>query len=351
METERRCGDGVAGDPLPSSVVMSAIRTLLAGLVLATLVGVAAGTAAGVSPALVRARAATCQSAGIEGTTFPASGSWVATNVQSFAVHHVPPHWGAFLGWYGGVHHSYREPSLLKFPGSWMEFSNHALRVGTDHVIADAGIDEFYPETRNPGTRALRSGYDDATHEWGFQWCARMNSGPDFDTAFAFVPTDGQWPPEIDFIEHDSLEVNQVSLHIHWNATRYHDGRLCDPRFPAVNDRNCHADFRPVTTQVAQWTSYAVTWSRGEIDVWIDGKRVGPLTVTARSCARQAAKVSGHSDTGSEPLCLPNGHVGNDVRKALEPYLWDMQVNSTTGTRTYGGDQTDLAWFEALQPR
>jgi hypothetical protein len=340
----------MTGDPLPSNVVMGAIRTLLVGVVLAMLLGIVAGTAARVSPGLVGASTDTCQSAGVEGTTFPASGSWTTTNVQSFDVRRLPADWGAFVGWYGGVHHSYREPSLLRFPGSWMEFNNHSLHVGEDHVVADAGVDEFYAETRNPRTGALMSGYDDATHEWGFQWCARLNSGPDFDTAFAFVPADGAWPPEIDFIEHDSLEVNQASLHIHWSATRYRDGLLCDPRYPAVNDRNCHADFRPVSVQVGQWTAYAVTWSRNEIDVWIDGKRSLALTVTARTCARQAAKVDGHRDTGSEPLCLPNGYAGNDMRRALEPFLWDMQVNSTTGTRTYGGDQTDLAWFEALQP-
>jgi hypothetical protein len=48
-------------------------------------------------------------------------------------------------------------------------------------------------------------------------------------------------------------------------------------------------------------------------------------------------------------MCLPNGYVGNDVGKGVSPFLWDMQANSTTGTRTYGGDQTDLAWFEALR--
>jgi hypothetical protein len=328
---------------------MGATRTFLAGVVLAMLVGISGGTAAGVAPEPESAPTNSCQSAGVEGTTFPASGSWTTTNVQSFDVPRLPADWYGFLGWYGGVHHSYREPSLLKFPGSWMEFENHALHVGADHVIADAGVGEYYDETRNPRTGRLMDGYDDATHEWGLQWCARLNSGPDFDTAFAFVPADGSWPPEIDFIEHDSLEVNQVSLHIHWNATRYNDGRLCDPRFPAVNDRNCHADFRPTTVQVGQWTDYAVTWSPSRIDVWIDGKRIAPLTVTARTCARQAAKVDGHSDTGSEPLCLPNGYAGNEVRKGLEPYVWDMQVNSTTGTRSYGGDQTDLAWFKALE--
>jgi hypothetical protein len=328
---------------------MGATRTILAGAVLALMVTVATGAASGVSPRFVSARAGTCQAAGVEGTTFPAGGTWTATNVQSFNLHGLPADWGAFEGWYGGVHHSYREPSLLRFPGSWMEFRNHSLHVGAYHVIADAGVDEYYAETRNPRTGRLMNGYDDATHQWGFQWCARLNSGPGFDTAFAFVPDDGSWPPEIDFIEHDSLEVNQVSLHIHWSATRYNDGLLCDPRYPAVNDRNCHADFRPVPVQVGQWTAYAVTWSRSEIDVWINGRRIVPLTVTARTCARQAAKVDGHPDTGSEPLCLPNGHAGNEVKNGLQPYLWDMQVNSTSGTRTYGGDQTDLAWFEALR--
>jgi hypothetical protein len=335
--------------PLPSNVVMSALRTLLAGVVMAVLVSTAAGRAVGVAPGLVSAGTATCQSAGVEGTTFPASGSWRATNVQSFDVHRLPADWGAFQGWYGGVHHSYREPSLLGFPGSWMEFKNHVLHVGAYHVIADAGVDEYYAETRNPHNGALMDGYDDNAHEWGFQWCARLNSGPDFDTAFAFVSTDGAWPPEVDFIEHSTHDGNAVSLHMHWSATRYHDGLLCDPRYPKVNDRNCHADFRPIPVQVGQWTAYAVTWSRSEIDVWIDGKRVIPLTVTARTCARQAAEVDGHHDTGAEPMCLPNGYVGNDVGKGVSPFLWDMQANSTTGTRTYGGDQTDLAWFEALQ--
>lgn len=332
-------------------LAMGALRTLLAGIVMAVLVSIAVGRAVGAPSELVSARATTCQSAGVSDTRFPAGGSWAATNVQSFDVHRLPATWSAFRGWYDGVHHSYREPSLLGLTGSWLEFKNHALHVGSYHVIGDAGVDELYAETRNPRTGALEVGYDDDAHEWGFQWCARLNSGPDFDTAFAFVPTDGAWPPEIDFIEHSAHDGNKVSLHMHWSATRYHDGLLCDPRYPAVNDRNCHADFRPISVQVGQWTDYAVTWSRSEIEVWIDGKRVVPLTVTARTCARQAAKVDGQPDTGPESLCLPNGYVDNQVQGGVEPFAWDMQVNSTTGTRTYGGDQTDLAWFEALQPR
>ena len=133
---------------------------------------------------------------------------------------------------------------------------------GSHHTIADAGANEVYSETYNPATSSWEEGYDVDAHAWGFQWCARFNGGGGFDTAFAFVPTDGAWPPEIDFIEHGSRGGNTVTLHIHWRATQYNDGHYCDPHYPASNSENCHANFPSVAVIVGHWHSYAVTWSR-----------------------------------------------------------------------------------------
>ena len=84
--------------------------------------------------------------------------------------------------------------------------------------------------------------------------------------------------------------------------------------------------------------------------MWIDGLRISSLTVTPKTCTRGADLAHGYKDTGIEHLCLPNGYVGNDTLNGLEPFEWDMQVNSYNGVRTYGGDQTDLAWFQSLRP-
>jgi hypothetical protein len=101
---------------------------------------------------------------------------------------------------------------------------------------------------------------------------------------------------------------------------------------------------------VGHWHAYAVTWTPSEIDVWIDGLRISSLTVTPRTCTLGADQANGYKDTGTERLCLPNGYVSNNRLNGLEPYEWDMQVNSYIGTTTYAGDQTDLAWFQALRP-
>ena len=253
---------------------------------------------------------------------------------------------------------------MLAFPGSWMQYRNliysdddHSGSSDTDgdtdggtdsnfHTVADAGVGEAYAETPNSST----AGYDAASHKWGFQWCARFNGGSGFDTAFGFVPTDGAWPPEIDFIEHLPRAGNTVTLHIHWKATRYNNGHYCDPNYPKSNSQNCHSNFPNIKVTVGHWHAYAVTWTPSEIDVWIDGLRISSLTVTPRTCTLGADEANGYKDTGIEHLCLPNGYASNNRLNGLEPYQWDMQVNSYIGTTTYAADQTDLAWFQALRP-
>jgi hypothetical protein len=313
-----------------------------------------------------------CQTTGATHTAFPASGKWVVVNQQTFNVRSLPAKWDPFIGYLDGgsgqPHHSYREPSMLAFPGSWMRYKNQIYSDndhsgstdndgdsdgGTDssfYTVADAGANEAHAETFSPITGANEVGYDVASHGWGFQWCARFNGGSGLDTAFAFVPTDGAWPPEIDFIEHLPRDGNTVTLHIHWKATRYNNGNYCDPNYPKTNSQNCHANFPQIKVTVGRWNSYAVIWSANEIAVWIDGRRISSLTVTPKICTQAADQKDGHGDTGIERLCMPNGYVGNDKRNALEPYVWDMQVNSYNGTTTYSGDQTDLAWFQALRP-
>lgn len=298
-----------------------------------------------------------CQSTGATVTAFPASGKWTAVNQQTFNVGKLPSEWYPFVGYYGGGgvegHTSYREPSMLAFPGSWMEYRNEVYSDGSGgsyHTIADAGAGELYAETYNPSTGSYEEGYDVASQEWGFEWCARFNGGPGFDTAFAFVPVNGAWPPEIDFIEHAPTAGNTVTLHIHWKATQYNDGKYCDPNYPATNSQNCHANFPPISVTVRHWNSFAVTWSSHEIDVWINGERIKPLTVTPSICTRRADPRDGFGDRGTESLCMPNGYAGNVKSNGLEPFIWDMQVNSYNGTTTYRGDQTDLAWFKALLP-
>lgn len=331
-------------------------------------VGVGVGGMA-VQPA---SASANCQIAGATNTEFPASGKWIVANQQTFNVGSLPPRWDPFSGYFDGgagqARHSYRESSMLAFPGSWMRYKNqihsdndHSGSTdsdrdtdgGTDgsyYTIADAGANEAYAETYNPSTRSYEQGYDVASHKWGFQWCARFNGGPGLDTAFAFVPTDGAWPPEIDFIEHGPRDGNTVTLHIHWRATRYNNGNYCDPNYPTTNSQNCHANFPRISVTVGHWNSYAVTWTSSEIDVWINGRRIKSLTVTPRICTQHADQVDGYGDTGSESLCLPNGHLDNNTTNALEPYVWDMQVNSYNGTNHSSSDQTDLAWFQALRP-
>jgi hypothetical protein len=298
---------------------------------------------------------ATCQAAGAAGTRFPATGHWSVVDQQAFAVGSLPAQWYAFTGYFEGLNgprHSYREPSMLGFPGSWLSFRNAVYDAGGDgfHTIADAGAGELYRQTPAPQGGLNEVGYDVATHPWGFQWCARFNGGGGFDTAFAFVPVNGAWPPEIDFIEHGPRNGNSVTIHIHWKSTRYNDGNACDPNYPSSNSQNCHANFPQISLVVRRWAAYAVTWSTKEIDVWINGKRIASLTVTPRICTRRADQQDGYVDTGLERLCLPNGYAGNDTTAALEPFIWDMQVNSYDGTTTYPGDQTDLAWFESLRP-
>lgn len=318
------------------------------------------GGVVGISAAAVASppsgAAANCQTTGAARTAFPASGRWAVVNQQTFDVRSLPAEWDPFSGYLvgaGGPYDSYREPSMLAFPGSWMRYENEVYSDGANgshHTIADAGANEVYAETYDPSTRAWEEGYDVASHAWGFQWCARFNGGGGFDTAFAFVPTDGAWPPEIDFIEHGTRGGNTVTLHIHWKATRYNNGHPCDQNYPVTNSQNCHANFPSVSVIVGHWNSYAVTWSANEIAVWIDGKRMRTLTVTPRICTQRADEKDGFGDTGLERLCMPNGYVGNDKANALEPYVWDMQVNSYNGTTHYSNDQTDLAWFEALRP-
>jgi hypothetical protein len=335
-------------------------------LVLAPLAGASTGRTE------TAAAAGSCPSVGAAATAFPAAGYWGVVNQQTFNGSSLPAGWDPFLGYFDGgsgqAHHSYREASMLAFTGAWMRFKNqifsdndHSGRTdadgdtdaGTDsayYTVADAGANEVYAETFDPGTGSYVPGYDVASHEWGFQWCARFNGGPGLDTAFAFVPTDGAWPPEIDFIEHGPRNGNTVTLHIHWRATRYNDGHTCDPNYPRTNSQNCHANFPQIKLIVARWHTYAVTWSQHEIDVWIDGRRINSLTVTPRICTARADQPDGYGDTGIERLCLPNGYLDNVRGDRLEPYVWDMQANSYNGTTTYSTDQTDLAWFKALRP-
>jgi hypothetical protein len=290
-------------------------------------------------------------------SAFPARGQWGIVNQQTFDVGSLPAKWQAFSGHFDGApgqhHYSFREPSMLAFPGSWMEYRNavHSNGAGGSyHTIADAGANDSYPETYDASTHSYFEGYDVGSHPWGFQWCARFNGGPGFDTAFVFVPTNGAWPPEIDFIEHLASFGNEVTLHIHWKATFYNDHHSCDPSYPTTNSENCHANFPSIRVTVGRWTTYAVTWSAGEIDVWIDGRPIRPLTVTPTICTRRADRAHDLGDPGVEHLCMPDGYVNNAKGAGLEPFVWDMQVTSY-GTTTYAGDQTDLAWIQALAPR
>ncbi len=296
---------------------------------------------------------ASCESAGPSRTAFPAPGSWDVVNQQDFNVQSLPSSWYPFQGYYDGgsnPHDSLREPSMLAFPGSWMEFKNEVYADGASggyHTIADAGVGELYPETYDAATKSDEQGYDVASQTWGLQWCTRFNGGPGFDTAYAFVPTNGAWPPEIDFIEHGPRDGNTVTIHIHWKATSYNDGDHCDPNYPTTNSQNCHANFPQIKLVVGHWNDYAVTWSSSRIQVWINGHLIPSLTVTPRICTQRADRLGGYKDTGTETLCLPNGYANNDTSGSLEPFIWDMQVNSYNGTTTYAGDQTDLAWFKA----
>lgn len=340
------------------------------------LIGTGLGFSAGSVGAAVALRPSgtpgNCQTVGASRTAFPALGKWAVVNQQTFDVQSLPAKWYPFSGYYDGgagqPHNSYREPSMLAFPGSWMQYRNqiysdddHSGSIDTDgdtdggtdsqyYTVADAGVGEAYAETYNSGTHSYEAGYDVASQNWGFQWCARFNGGNGFDTAFAFVPVDGAWPPEIDFIEHLPPAGNTVTLHIHWRATRYNDGNYCDPNYPKSNSQNCHANFPNIKVSVGHWHAYAVTWTKSAIAVWIDGLRISSLTVTPKTCTKGADLAHGFKDTGVERLCLPNGYVGNNRLNGLEPYEWDMQVNSYNGLRTYGGDQTDLAWFQSLRP-
>lgn len=79
-------------------------------------------------------------------------------------------------------------------------------------------------------------------------------------------------------------------------------------------------------------------------------RRMSSLTVTPRICAQRADEWDGSGATGPERLCMPSGCVGNERRGVLEPSVWDRQVNSYNPTTTYGGEEADLAWFEALRP-
>ena len=211
---------------------------------------------------------ASCESAGPSRTAFPAPGSWSVVNQQVFDVQHLPSSWYPFQGYYDGgsnVHDSLREPSMLAFPGSWMEFKNQVYSDGPNgsyHTIADAGVGGL-PETYDAATSSDQQGYDDASETWGFQWCTRFNGGPGFDTAFAFVPTNGAWPPEIDFIEHGPRDGNTVTLHIHWKATKLtNDGDHCDQNDPTTNSQNSSCDFPQIKLVVGRWeTDNAVTWS------------------------------------------------------------------------------------------
>jgi hypothetical protein len=333
------------------------MRRFRSGVVaLALLVGAMVGIGASARALQSAGAVGDCQSAGAGRTAFPARGSWVVVNQETFDGASLPVQWAPFSGYLSGPEgplHSYREPSMLAFPGSWMEYKDEVYsdgRNGSPLTIADAGADELYAETDVPATGTVAEGYDVASHRWGFQWCARYYGGRGFDTAFAFVPTDGAWPPEIDFIEHGPRAGNSVTMHLHWRATRYNDGNPCDANYPATNTENCHADFPSTHLVVGHWHAYAVTWSASEIDVWIDGKRIKSLTVTPRICTQRADQLHGYGDTGTERLCLPNGYVDNNPANALEPYIWDMQVNSYTGATTYRNDQSDLAWFQALRP-
>jgi Glycosyl hydrolases family 16 len=330
------------------------------------------GVRAGALVHTARVSSATCESTGAARTAFPAAGTWSVVDQETFNGASLPANWDAFRGYFDGgtgqARHSIRESSMLAFPGSWMRFKNqvysdndgsgsadadHDSDAGTDssfYTIADAGTNEAYDDTYNPATGHDEQGYDDASHAWGFQWCARLNGGPGFDTAFAFVPTNNAWPPEIDFIEHGPRDGNTVTLHIHWKATKYNNGNDCDPNYPASNSQNCHANFPRIPLVVGHWNAFAVTWSASEIAVWINGHRINSLTVTPRICTQRADQKDGFGDTGTERLCLPDGYAGNVTSGGLEPFAWDMQQNSYNGTTNYPSDQTDLAWFQALQP-
>jgi hypothetical protein len=326
---------------------MRRLRALLA-------VAVVAGAATGLlqrGREFAAAATANCETAGPARTGFPATGTWNVVNQQNFNVTAMPSSWYPFQGYYqGNSHDSLREPSMLAFPGSWMQFKNQIYSNGANgsyHTIADAGVGELYPETYDAATGNYVQGYDVSTQTWGFQWCTRFNGGPGFDTAFAFVPTNGAWPPEIDFIEHGPKDGNTVTIHIHWKATSYNDGDHCDQNYPTSNSQNCHAKFPSIKLVVGHWNSYAVTWSSSRIGVWLDGHQIRSLTITPRTCTQRADWKNGFGDTGVESLCLPNGFENNQRTNPLEPFIWDMQVNSYNGTTTYAGDQTDLAWFEA----
>ena len=352
------------------NVHLHRIRTIA---VAATLLGGATvGVSAGAAALQPPGGAGSCQTTGAARTGFPAPGKWTVVNQQAFNGSSLPANWDPFNGWFDGgngqPHHSFREPSLLTFPGTWMRYQNHVYSdndhsgsndsdsdgdAGTDgafYTIADAGANTGYAETYDPAKGSYVQGYDVASHPWGFEWCARFNGGPGFDTAFAIVPTDGAWPPEIDLIEHGPRDGNTVQIHIHWKATRYNNGHTCDPKYPATNSQNCHANFPHLKLVVGHWHAYAVTWSSSEIAVWIDGRRINAFTITPRICTQRADQPDGYGDTGLESLCMPNGYVGNNPANALEPYAWDMQVNSYNGTTNYSTDQTDLAWFESLHP-
>jgi beta-glucanase (GH16 family) len=84
----------------------------------------------------------------------------------------------------------------------------------------------------------------------------KIDGGQGVWPAFWLLPTNTEWPPEIDIMEHLGSEPNNVLLTTHW---------------PSSNGPQKDSTTITGPNYTQGWHTYAVNWQPGSIDWYIDG--------------------------------------------------------------------------------
>lgn len=101
---------------------------------------------------------------------------------------------------------------------------------------------------------------------------------PGATTAWWSKPDNGDWPPEIDFVEVPTARMGESMHNIHDSASEPGDG--------ATHARASNGQFEPEgLTMDERFFHYSCLWTEEQITHWVDGQQVGQTTEPAVTSA------------------------------------------------------------------
>jgi hypothetical protein len=155
---------------------------------------------------------------------------------------------------------AYYDPSNDDVDPYWTNMRNYSPLPNGSSGVATGGIGTDDPDSLEYGA---------------YDWCSNMaieDSG--LDTFAGLFALDGEWPPEVDFVENGG--INTFTLTVHWQnpgCPLYADTDLNVCQVQVLDINNHDGDF----SSLEDFNNFAAVWTSTSVEVWVNGHPVAEI--------------------------------------------------------------------------